>query len=91
MSRERRLLECSRVEKCCKLGLLPHVKPMRKFEAGVTVKPGPFVRISFVPILSCLMFELNLRLAAECRCDVSRKFVSQSQVVNLFVSVLYPL
>ena len=90
MSRERKLFERSRVEKFWKLGLLPHVRPIRKFEAGVAVKLGPFVRISFAPILSCLMFELNLRLSAECRCDVSRKFVSQSQVVNLFVSVLYP-
>jgi hypothetical protein len=90
MSRKRKLFEHSRVEKCWKLGLLPHARPMRKFEAGVAVKPSPFVWISFAPILSCLIFELNLRLSAECRCDMSRKFVSQSQVVNLFVSVLYP-
>jgi hypothetical protein len=52
MSRERRLLEFSRVEKCWKWDLLPHVRPMRKFEAGVAVKLGPFVWISFVHILS---------------------------------------
>jgi hypothetical protein len=89
MSRERRLLEFSRVEKCWKWDLLPHVRPMRKFEAGVAVKLGPFVWISFAPNISCLMFELNPRLSAECRCDVSRNFLSGSQVVN-FVSVLYP-